>query len=157
MKIMIALFIINVGLMCPLTAGLVEDSVIGHVPEVLITAPRYEHEDVAWSGLMETVVVTEPRYEFEDVAWSGLMETVIVSSSSYDGPGAFSSTTGSSSARTNFHSDIGSHEIAANIGLFFYIITIMLAGLVIALYVVLHSGHRKRRLAPCTCECERTL
>lgn len=38
------------------------DSSMGHLPEIIVTAPRYEHEDVAWSGLMETVVVTAPRF-----------------------------------------------------------------------------------------------
>jgi hypothetical protein len=156
MKVMIALFIMSVGLVCTLSAGLVEDSSIGHMPEVVIMAPRYEHEDVAWSGLVETVVVTAPRYEFEDIAWSGLMETVVVTASPYDDAGASASTTGYGSARSRFYPDIGSREMLSNIGLFSYTIIIMLAGLFIALYVVLHSGHKERRLAPCTSECEHT-
>lgn len=158
MKVMIALFIMSMGLLCLLSAGLVEDSSIGHVPEVVVTAPRYEHEDVAWSGLVETVVVTAPRYEFEDIAWSGLMETVVVTASPYDSDRVtLAATTGYGSARSRSHTDIGSREMLSNIGLFSYTIMIVLAGLLIALYVVLHSGHKERRLAPCTSKCEHSL
>ena len=152
MKVRIALFIMSTGLLCLLSAGLVEDSSIGHMPEVVITAPRYEHEDVAWSGLVETVVVTAPRYEFEDIAWSGLMETVVVTASPDDDAGASASTTGFGSMRSRFHAYLGSSKTLANIGLFSYSIIIVLAGLLIALYVVLHSGHKERKLAPCECE-----
>ncbi len=38
----------------------------GQMPEIVVTAPRYEYEDEAWSGLMETVYVTAPRYDGED-------------------------------------------------------------------------------------------
>lgn len=152
MKVLIAMFIMSMGLTCLLSAGLVEDSSTGHLPEVVITAPQYEHEDVAWSGLVETVVVTAPRYEFEDVAWSGLMETVIVNASPYDDAGASASTTGFGSLRSRFYAYMDSSEMLTNIGMFFYSIVIVLAGLLIALYVVLHSGHKARRLAPCECE-----
>lgn len=36
---------------------------IGQMPEIMVTAPRYEHEDVAWSGMMPEIVVTATRYE----------------------------------------------------------------------------------------------
>ncbi|KPK69500.1 hypothetical protein AMJ87_10425 [candidate division WOR_3 bacterium SM23_60] len=50
---------------------------VGQMPEVVVTAPRYEYEDEAWAGLMPETVTTAPRYEYEDAAWSGLMpETV---------------------------------------------------------------------------------
>ncbi len=155
MKVVVALLLI-VGSGALMSAGLVEDSSIGHVPEVVITAPRYEYEDVAWSGLVETVVVTAPRYEFEDIAWSGLMETVTVTASPYDKTGALVSRTGFGSARSHFDTDVGSSETIGNIGLFSYTIIIVLAGLFVALYVILHSGHRERRLKPCACECENT-
>lgn len=69
----------------------------GMLDTVVVTAPRYEHEDAAWSGLMpavvttapryhtsaemgmmDEVVATAPRYEHEDVAWCGLMPEVRV-------------------------------------------------------------------------------
>ncbi len=156
MKAVIALFIMSVCLLYPLSADVGIDSSIGHMSEIVITAPRYEYEDVAWSGLMETVVVTAPRYEFEDIAWSGLMETVVVTASPYDDVSASASTTGFGSARSHFYTDVGSGEMVANIGLFSYSIIIVLAGLFLALYVVLHSGHKERRLTPCACECENT-
>ena len=34
---------------------------VGSMPEVTVTAPRYEYEDEAWSGLMPEVVVTAVR------------------------------------------------------------------------------------------------
>jgi hypothetical protein len=74
----------------------------GSLDTVVVTAPRYEHEDAAWSGLvptvvttaaryhtavqmgmMDEVVVSAPRYELEDVAWSGLMPEVVVSAPRY--------------------------------------------------------------------------
>ena len=61
---------------------------IGQMPEVVVTAPRYEYADESWAGLLEAVVVSAPRYEYEDNAWSGLMETVIVTASRYDGEDA---------------------------------------------------------------------
>jgi hypothetical protein len=68
----------------------------GVVDEVVVNAPRYEHEDPAWIGLMPEVVtraprylhgaemgtineivVHAPRYRNEDIAWCGLMPEVI--------------------------------------------------------------------------------
>ncbi len=51
---------------------------IGHMPEVVVQAPRYENEDDAWAGLMPETVVQAPRYENEDDAWAGLMLEVVV-------------------------------------------------------------------------------
>jgi hypothetical protein len=48
------------------------------MPAIEVTAPRYQGEDVAWSGLMPAVEVTAPRHQGEDVAWSGLMPAVEV-------------------------------------------------------------------------------
>lgn len=67
---------------------------IGRLPEVVITAQRFEGEDIAYSGMLpeivvtaargpevgmlDEVVITEPRYEDEDIAYSGMLpETVI--------------------------------------------------------------------------------
>jgi hypothetical protein len=36
---------------------------IGHTPEIVVTAPRYEYEDIAWSGQMKEIIVTAPRYD----------------------------------------------------------------------------------------------
>lgn len=77
----------------------------GMLDTVVVTAPRYEHEDAAWSGLMPAVVTTAPRYhtaaetgmmdevvatalryEHEDVAWSGLMPEVRVTAPRFSIP-----------------------------------------------------------------------
>ncbi|UCD06047.1 MAG: hypothetical protein JSV98_02110 [candidate division WOR-3 bacterium] len=55
----------------------------GLLPEVVITASRYQYEDDAWSGLMPELVVSAPRFEYEDDAWSGLMSEVTVTASRY--------------------------------------------------------------------------
>jgi len=47
------------------------DSSMGYLPEIIVTALRYEHEDIAWSGLMETVIVTAPRYLEEEIDFVG--------------------------------------------------------------------------------------
>ncbi len=77
----------------------------GVVDEVVVAAPRYEHEDIAWSGLMPEVIaatqrhlsdaemgtidevtVTALRYEYEDSAWSGLMPEIICTASNDKAP-----------------------------------------------------------------------
>ncbi len=45
---------------------------IGQMPEIVVTAPHYEYEDDAWSGLIETVVVTAPRHVGEDANMAGV-------------------------------------------------------------------------------------
>ena len=35
---------------------------IGRLPEVVITAQRFEGEDIAYSGMLPEIVVTAPRY-----------------------------------------------------------------------------------------------
>jgi len=50
---------------------------IGQLPEVIIEAPRCEHEDIAWSGLLPETVVTAPRHVDEDAAWSGLEKNAV--------------------------------------------------------------------------------
>ncbi len=40
---------------------------VGLMPEIVVTAPRYQYEDDAWSGLIDTIVVTAPRHEVEDI------------------------------------------------------------------------------------------
>ena len=41
---------------------------IGQMPEIVVTAPRYEQEDDAWSGMMPETIVTAPRYNSENYA-----------------------------------------------------------------------------------------
>ena len=41
---------------------------IGQMPEIVVTAPRYEQEDGAWSGMMPETIVTAPRYNSENYA-----------------------------------------------------------------------------------------
>ena len=43
------------------------DKDIGQMPEIVVIAPRYLHEDDAWSGLMDTIVVTADRYHADDL------------------------------------------------------------------------------------------
>jgi hypothetical protein len=45
--------------------------------EVVIEAPRYDNEDIAWSGLLPETVITAPRHVDEDVAWSGLEKNAV--------------------------------------------------------------------------------
>lgn len=72
----------------------------GVVDEVVVSAPRYEHEDFAWIGMMpeviaraprdlhgaemgsiDEIIVYAPRYAHEDIAWCGLMPEVICTAS----------------------------------------------------------------------------
>ncbi len=67
---------------------------VGRLPEVVITAPRYEGEDIAYGGMLpeivvtaprgheigmlDEVVITESRYEGEDIAYSGMLSEIVV-------------------------------------------------------------------------------
>jgi hypothetical protein len=44
------------------TGKLQESDSIGMMPEVVVTAPRYENQDEAWAGLVEGVVVEAQRF-----------------------------------------------------------------------------------------------
>jgi cytoskeletal protein CcmA (bactofilin family) len=41
---------------------------MGTMPEVIVTAPRYEHEDIAWCGMIQEITVTAPRHTDEEIA-----------------------------------------------------------------------------------------
>lgn len=72
---------------------------IGRLPEVVITAQRFEGEDIAYSGMLpeivvtapsgpevgmlDEIVITAPRYEGEDIAYSGMMPQMLVTASRY--------------------------------------------------------------------------
>lgn len=66
----IAFVIFVAGLSPPATLGPEEvrmfDS-IGLMPEIVVTAPRYEYQDDAWSGLMPEVIVAAPRIDRENI------------------------------------------------------------------------------------------
>ncbi|MGB3479358.1 MAG: hypothetical protein WBB67_09375 [bacterium] len=57
---------------------------IGRLPEVVITAQRFESEDIAYCGMLSEIVVTAPRYEGEDIAYCGMMPEVLVTASRYE-------------------------------------------------------------------------
>ncbi len=51
---------------------------IGQMPEITVTAPRYQYEDDAWSGLMPEKVVTAPRYTDEESTNAETMPAIVV-------------------------------------------------------------------------------
>jgi hypothetical protein len=50
---------------------------IGELPEITITAPRYEHEDEAWSGLLPEVMVIGQR-ESQEIAYAGIIPATLI-------------------------------------------------------------------------------
>jgi hypothetical protein len=77
MKVLIMLLIFTAGfsgLVASKPAGNSAFDSIGRMPEIVVTAPRYEYEDVAWSGLMETIVVTAPPHSGEDMYTAGMVD-----------------------------------------------------------------------------------
>ena len=75
----------------------------GMMDEVVVTALRFEGEDIAYSGMMsevvteapryyseaelgmmDEVVVTVPRFEGEDIAYSGMMPEVVATAPRYE-------------------------------------------------------------------------
>lgn len=49
------------------------------MPEVVATAPRYEHEDIGWCGMMPEIIVTAPRYTDDQITRMETMPEIIVS------------------------------------------------------------------------------
>jgi hypothetical protein len=54
------------------------------LPEITVTASRYEHEDIAWCGMMEEVVSTAPRYTKTEIARMETMPEVNVTAARYE-------------------------------------------------------------------------
>ncbi|MBN2621192.1 hypothetical protein JXB22_08905 [candidate division WOR-3 bacterium] len=52
---------------------------MGMMPEIVVTAPRYEHEDIAWCGMMPETTVMAPRYTDEEIAQMETMPEIVVS------------------------------------------------------------------------------
>lgn len=77
-----------------------ENQEIGNLPEVVITAPRNEGEDIAYRGMLPEIVITAPagpeigmldevvitasRYEGEDIAYSGMLPEIVSTAKRYD-------------------------------------------------------------------------
>jgi sporulation protein YlmC with PRC-barrel domain len=73
---------------------------IGRLPEIVVTATRYEGEDIAYSGMLPEIVITAPRgpeigmlhevviaekrYEGEDIAYSGMVPEIMSTAKRYD-------------------------------------------------------------------------
>jgi hypothetical protein len=78
----------------PITDYVSENQEIGSLPEIVITAPRYEGEDIAYSGMLpeiiisaprgpevgmlDEIVITEARFEGEDIAYSGMLPEILI-------------------------------------------------------------------------------
>lgn len=63
----------------PVIAG--DFDYIGMLPEIEVTASRYEGEDIAYSGMLPEIVITAPRYLSE--ADMGMLEQVVITASRY--------------------------------------------------------------------------
>jgi cytoskeletal protein CcmA (bactofilin family) len=50
----------------------------GMMPEVIVTAQRFEGEDIAYSGMMPETIITAPRFKGDDIAYSGMMPEITV-------------------------------------------------------------------------------
>lgn len=97
----IGVILIAANIICaqPMVDYGLKNEEIGRLPEVVITAQRFEGEDIAYSGMLpeivvtaargpevgmlDEVVITAPRYEGEDIAYSGMMPQVLVTASRY--------------------------------------------------------------------------
>lgn len=78
----------------PMADYVSENQEIGVLPEIVITAPRYEGEDIAYSGMLPEIVITapagpevgildevviiEPRFEGEDIAYTGMLPEILI-------------------------------------------------------------------------------
>ena len=99
---LLGLVLIAGNILCaqPIADCVAGNEEIGSLPEVVITAPRYEGEDIAYSGMLPEIVVTaprgpeigmldeiviaEPRYGGEDIAYSGMLPATVVTAKRYD-------------------------------------------------------------------------
>jgi len=126
---------------------------IGQMPEVVVTAPRYEYADESWAGLLEAVVVSAPRYEYEDNAWSGLMETVIVTASRYDGEDAhIAGITNGNSNQSLAQKSIFTRFAHARILIYLMVLGAML--LIVVRFLIPTFLFKSRKPADEVCYCE---
>jgi cytoskeletal protein CcmA (bactofilin family) len=51
----------------------------GMMPEIVVTAPRYENEDIAWCGMMPETTVMAPRSTDEEIAQMETTPEIVVS------------------------------------------------------------------------------
>lgn len=56
----------------------------GCMPEITVTAPRYEYEDIAWCGMMQEVCVTAPRYTDDEITKMETMPEITVTAQRND-------------------------------------------------------------------------
>ncbi|UCC10991.1 MAG: hypothetical protein JSW02_06400 [candidate division WOR-3 bacterium] len=64
MKYIIFLLVILIKMSLAMVTGKTDNTIagtVGQMPEVVVTAERYEDEDKVWVGMLDTVVVTAPR------------------------------------------------------------------------------------------------
>ena len=99
---LISVILIAGSVVCaqPMADYVPEDQEIGSLPEVVITAPRYEGEDIAYSGMLpeiivtapagpevgmlDEIVITEPRYPGEDIAYCGMLPEIVSTARRFD-------------------------------------------------------------------------
>ncbi|UCF71672.1 MAG: hypothetical protein JSW49_05215 [candidate division WOR-3 bacterium] len=119
----------------------------GFMPGAMIMECHYQDE--AWSGLMPEVVVTAPRFENEDDAWSGLMSEVTVTASGYASEDVDSSFAMSESRPQDSSVHQQPFNIDDNV-----IIILSILGLII-LFIGLYMLPRRLRKAkvPANCVC----
>ena len=130
---------------------------MGCMPEIVVTAPRFENEDDAWSGLMPEIVTTAPRYD----AYSGLTDTIYVTASRYDdtdiGPITMigqtkPNTPGANNEpfQINMNNLDNNQSFSEGIN---SIIFLVMMSLIIGLFVLLHYLRKNRRPAKVVCYC----
>ena len=101
MLALIGVILIAANIFCaqPMAEYESKNEEIGRLPEVVITAPRYEGEDIAYSGMLpeivttasrgleigmlDEIVITEPRYKGEDIAYSGMLPETVITAKKY--------------------------------------------------------------------------
>lgn len=126
---------------------------IGQIGEIVVTAPRYEYEDDAWAGLMETVIVTASRYEYEDEAWAGLMETTVVTGQRYDGEDANIAGVTNGSTNKSFGRDSNfAHFVHERAQVYFMILGAMI--LIIVRFLIPSFLFKSRKPVSKVCYCE---
>lgn len=116
-------------------------NVIGGMPEVLVTAPRYEYEDAAWSGLMDEVVVTAQRPASDDLAWSGLMDTVVVTATWYAGDETMTADASTAMKMNQKHSDIKPKSITRQLTRLVFVYGVLFALALVTLFWKLVAIH----------------
>ena len=148
MKGLITLLILVTGFAGPVASEPAYNSTfdsIGLMPEIVVTAPRYEYENEAWSGLMPEVVVTAPRYDGAEVSSVGMASEVEPNTLGTD----------NEPSQTSMHNRESNQPFSIDINIIIILSVLGTMSLIIGLFLLPHFMRKYSKPAKQLCNCEK--